>query len=58
MEPRINEPELDERLAALETVRTWSPRLISKLESLIRTGDDRALFRINPLTFAARTEYR
>ena len=53
MEPRINEPELDERLAALETVRTWSPRLISKLESLIRTGDDRALFRINPLTFAA-----
>lgn len=53
MEPRIDEPELDERLATLETVRSWSPRLISKLESLIRTGDDRALFRINPLTFAA-----
>jgi class 3 adenylate cyclase len=53
MDGKINEPELDERLATLETVRTWSPRVISKLESLIRTGDDRALFRINPLTFAA-----
>jgi class 3 adenylate cyclase len=53
MEARIDEAELDKRLATLETVRTWSPRVISKLESLIRTGDDRALFRINPLTFAA-----
>jgi class 3 adenylate cyclase len=53
MEVRINEPELDERLAALETARTWSPRVISKLENLLRTGDDRALFRINPLAFAA-----
>ncbi|KJB96546.1 hypothetical protein N826_32330 [Skermanella aerolata KACC 11604] len=43
---------MDERLAALETVRTWSPRLVSKLETFIRTGDDRSLFRINPLAFA------
>ncbi len=28
------------------------PRLISKLESHIRTADDRALYRINPFTFA------
>src|SRR4051812_20476557 len=53
MEARINEPELDERLAALETARSWSPRVVSKLESLIRAGDDRSVFRINPMRFAA-----
>jgi class 3 adenylate cyclase len=49
----IDEKLLDERLAALETARPWSPRLISKLESHIRSADDAALFRINPLAFAA-----
>jgi len=53
MEARINEPELDERLAALETARSWSPRVVSKLESLIRAGDDRSVFLINPMRFAA-----
>ena len=42
----------DERLAELEKARAWSPRLISKIESHIRSGDDEALFRINPYTFA------
>jgi class 3 adenylate cyclase len=49
----LNENLLDERLAQLENARSWSPRLISKLESHIRTGDDDELFRINPFTFAA-----
>lgn len=48
----VNEPLLDERLAALEEARAWSPRLISKLESHIRTADDLALFRINAFSFA------
>jgi class 3 adenylate cyclase len=49
----INETQLDERLAALEARRTWSPRLVSKLEHFLREAPDRALFRINPLSFAA-----
>ncbi len=48
----VNERALDERLAALEAARPWSPRLVAKLESHIRTSPDEALFRINPLTFA------
>ena len=48
----LNEPLLDERLAALEKARAWSPRLISKLESHIRSADDPALFRINAFSFA------
>jgi class 3 adenylate cyclase len=48
----VNEPLLDERLAALEAARAWSPRLISRLESHIRTADDLALFRINAFSFA------
>jgi class 3 adenylate cyclase len=48
----VNEPLLDERLAALEEARAWSPRLISKLESHIRSADDLALYRINAFSFA------
>ena len=49
----INEKLFDERLAALEAARAWSPRLVSKLESHIRAADDAALLRINPVGFAA-----
>src|ERR687891_613468 len=48
----VDERILDERLAKLEAARPWSPRVVSRLEALIRTGDDAALFRVNPLTFA------
>ena len=48
----VNEELLDERLAALEEARAWSPRLISRLESHIRTADDLALYRINAFSFA------
>ena len=52
MTATVNEPLLDERLGSLEKARAWSPRLVSKLESHIRSADDEALFRINPFTFA------
>jgi class 3 adenylate cyclase len=49
----INEKALDERLTALEAAKGWSPRVVSRLETLLRSGMDEALFRINPIRFAA-----
>lgn len=49
----VNESLLDERLAALESARAWSPRLVSKLESHIRSAEDVGLLRLNPISFAA-----
>ena len=49
----IDEKRLEDRLTALESARTWSPRIISKLESHIRSANDAELLRINPLKFAA-----
>ncbi len=49
----IDEKLLEERLTALESVCPWTPRLISKLESHIRSASDTELLRINPLRFAA-----
>jgi hypothetical protein len=48
----VSEQLLDERLAKLEQARSWSPRLVSKLESHIRAAEDEGLFRINPFTLA------
>ena len=50
----VDERSLDERLARLEAARSWSPRVVSRLEALIRTEDDAALFRVNPLAFASQ----
>jgi class 3 adenylate cyclase len=49
----LDERALEERLVALEGARAWSPRVVSRLEALIRSGSDAELFRINPLRFAA-----
>ena len=49
---QLNEPLLDEKLAQLEEARRWSSRVISKLETTIRTADDYALFRVNPVQYA------
>jgi len=49
----IDEKLLEQKLAALETARPWSPRIVSKLENAVRSSDDYGLFRINPLKFAA-----
>jgi class 3 adenylate cyclase len=51
---RVDEQALDERLARLEAARPWRPRVVSRLEALIRTVDDDALFRVNPFTFASQ----
>ncbi len=48
----LNETLLDDLLSKLESVRPWSPRVISKLETLLHAEDDYALFRINPIQFA------
>src|SRR6185312_946520 len=48
----VNEKALDERLTAMEAAKAWSPRVVSRLETLLRTGADEALFRINPIRFA------
>ncbi|HXU11808.1 MAG TPA: DUF5939 domain-containing protein, partial [Candidatus Binatia bacterium] len=53
MPPKIVEAELDAKLTELEKARTWSPRLVSKLEAVLRAEDDFAPFRLNPLAFAA-----
>jgi hypothetical protein len=49
---QLNEALLDEKLARLEEARGWGSRVISKLETMIRTADDYSLFRINPLQYA------
>lgn len=42
---------LETRMTGIEQARPWSPRVISKFESLIRDGDDLSLYRVNPLAF-------
>jgi class 3 adenylate cyclase len=48
----LNEQTLEGRLTALEAARPWSPRVVSRLETLLRSETEEALFRINPLQFA------
>jgi class 3 adenylate cyclase len=43
---------LESMMTELEQARPWGPRVISKLETLIRSGDDLSLYRVNPLAFA------
>ncbi len=52
----IDERAFDERLARLEAARAWSPRIVSRLEALIRDGEDEALFRVNPFAFARQRD--
>src|SRR5262249_11494649 len=48
----IDEEKLEKRLAVLEAAKSWSPRVVSRLETLLRSGTDEALYRINPIQFA------
>ncbi len=48
----IDEKKLEERLVALEAARSWGPRVVSRLETLLRSSSDEALYRINPIQFA------
>ena len=36
----------------LEAAKSWSPRVVSRLEMLLRSGTDEELYRINPIQFA------
>jgi hypothetical protein len=48
----LQERLLESKMTDIEQARSWSPRVISKFEALIRSGDDLSLYRINPLAFA------
>jgi class 3 adenylate cyclase len=48
----VQERLLESRMTEVEQARAWSPRVISKFETLIRSGDDISLYRVNPLAFA------
>jgi class 3 adenylate cyclase len=44
--------KLEEGLVALEAAKSWSPRVVSRLEMLMRSGTDEELYRVNPIQFA------
>jgi class 3 adenylate cyclase len=48
----IEDRLIESKMTEIEQARSWSPRVISKFETLIRSGDDLSLFRVNPLAFA------
>jgi len=48
----IDERLLESKMTQIEQARAWSPRVISKFETLIRNGDELSIFRANPLAFA------
>jgi len=48
----IEERLLERKMTEIEQARSWSPRVISKFEALIRGGNDRSLYRANPRAFA------
>ncbi len=54
MDFKVNEEHLEEGLGKIESIRNWSPRLISKLENSIRSAEDEELFRVNPLSWASQ----
>ena len=49
---QVQERLLESKMTEIEQARSWSPRVISKFETLIRGGDDLSLYRVNPLAFA------
>jgi class 3 adenylate cyclase len=48
----IDERLLENKMTQIEQARAWSPRVISKFETLIRSGDEVTVHRANPLAFA------
>jgi hypothetical protein len=52
----LDEQNLEQRLTALEAARSWSPRVVSRLETLLRSDAEEALYRVNPVRFAAEKE--
>src|SRR6516164_3012530 len=52
---QVNEEQLEQRLGLVEMARSWSPRVISKLENVIRNYQDDDLYRFNPVRYAIQT---
>jgi len=48
----MDERLLENKMTEIEQARSWSPRVISKFETLIRSGDEVSVYRANPLAFA------
>ena len=42
----IQERLLESKMTEIEQARSWSPRVISRFETLIRSGDDLSLYRV------------
>ena len=53
MAARIKERVLIEKLDTIRKAKDLSPKVLEKVESLIREGSDDELFRVNPVRFAA-----
>ncbi len=53
MAARLKEKVLAEKMDSVRKAKNISPKVMEKLEALIREGDDYSLFRINPVRFAA-----
>jgi len=49
----IDESVLTQRLSELALAGSWDPRVLSTLETAIRTADDYDLFRITPIQYGA-----
>jgi hypothetical protein len=52
---QVNEAELEQRLGLVEMAKSWSPRVIAKLENVIRSYQDDDLYRFNPVRYAIQT---
>lgn len=48
----LNEPLMEEALLKIADEKNWSPGILNKLERFLRSPNDEALFRINPVQFA------
>lgn len=51
----IDESVLKQRIADLAAAKSWDARVLSTLESFVRTAADYDLFRINPIRYGATT---
>jgi len=48
----IDDGLLERKMTEIEKARSWSPRVVSKFEALIRSSEELSLYRVNPLAFA------
>src|SRR3954449_1420025 len=52
----VDEKALDDGPPRLGAARPGSPRVVSRLEALVREGEDAALFRVNPFALAGERD--